>query len=60
DEAADYPTVRRVAALEASMSNQERFTAGLRVLLDGAFAEPRASHGGTAAGRGAVHQPVRS
>ncbi|MFI0987024.1 TetR/AcrR family transcriptional regulator [Streptomyces exfoliatus] len=50
----DYPTVRRVAPLVASMSDHERFTAGLVVLLDGAFAEPRAArddtagHGGTA------------
>jgi AcrR family transcriptional regulator len=44
----DYPTVCRVAPLLAEMSDQERFSAGLRVLLDGAFAEPRASHGGTA------------
>ncbi|MFE9765302.1 TetR/AcrR family transcriptional regulator [Streptomyces sp. NPDC005808] len=45
----DYPTVCRVAPLVAEMSDQERFSAGLMVLLDGAFAEPRASHGGTAA-----------
>ncbi|MET9953720.1 TetR/AcrR family transcriptional regulator [Streptomyces sp. NPDC006339] len=35
----DYPTVRRVAPLMAGMTDQERFAAGLRVLLDGAFAE---------------------
>ncbi|WP_424217526.1 TetR/AcrR family transcriptional regulator (plasmid) [Streptomyces sp. BI20] len=33
-----YPTVHRVAPLIERMSDQERFTAGLRVLLDGAFA----------------------
>lgn len=35
----EYPTVRRVAPLIRGMSDQERFTAGLRALLDGAFAE---------------------
>ncbi|MGA5068664.1 TetR/AcrR family transcriptional regulator [Streptomyces exfoliatus] len=57
DGAEDYPTVRRVAPLVASMSDHERFTAGLVVLLEGAFAEPRAGHGdaasqGDAAGHG--------
>ncbi|MFJ4869997.1 TetR/AcrR family transcriptional regulator [Streptomyces sp. NPDC088757] len=37
----DYPTVRRVAPLVAGMSDQERFAAGLRALLDGACAEWR-------------------
>ncbi|MEV6250429.1 TetR/AcrR family transcriptional regulator [Streptomyces sp. NPDC051742] len=56
DGAEDYPTVRRVAPLVASMSDHERFTAGLVVLLDGAFAAPPAAHddaagnGGTAPG----------
>ncbi|MFF5972935.1 TetR/AcrR family transcriptional regulator [Streptomyces sp. NPDC012769] len=45
----DYPTVRRVAPLLAGMSDQERFAAGLRVLLDGAFAEALAA--GEPAGR---------
>ncbi|MER7520487.1 TetR/AcrR family transcriptional regulator [Streptomyces sp. NPDC126499] len=38
----DYPTVRRVAPLVAGMSDHERFAAGLRALLDGAFAQWRA------------------
>ncbi|MFC3348787.1 TetR/AcrR family transcriptional regulator [Streptomyces echinoruber] len=45
----DCPTVRRVAPLIERMSDQERFTTGLRLLLDGAFAEPRAPRAGTAA-----------
>ncbi|MFG2720895.1 TetR/AcrR family transcriptional regulator [Streptomyces sp. NPDC048416] len=53
DDAEDYPTVRRVAPLVAEMSDQERFDAGLRVLLDGVFTEahtPHAPPGGAAAG----------
>ncbi|MFI8825008.1 TetR/AcrR family transcriptional regulator [Streptomyces sp. NPDC053431] len=53
DGAEDYPTVRRVAPLVAGMSDQERFAAGLRALLDGAFAQPRTPHGETGGGTGA-------
>ncbi|MEU3372274.1 TetR/AcrR family transcriptional regulator [Streptomyces sp. NPDC006660] len=44
EDAEDYPTVRRVAPLVAEMSDQERFDAGLRVLLDGVFTEPDPTH----------------
>ncbi|MER6031486.1 TetR/AcrR family transcriptional regulator C-terminal domain-containing protein [Streptomyces sp. NPDC001851] len=46
----EYPTVRRVAPLIRGMSDQERFTAGLRALLDGAFAELGAARRAPAAG----------
>ncbi|MET9966659.1 TetR/AcrR family transcriptional regulator [Streptomyces sp. NPDC006356] len=35
----EYPTVRRIAPVMNELSDRERFSAGLRVLVDGAFAE---------------------